>query len=291
MNYWDLVKPTYIENWEQSLHSLSIASIGIPLLGDAARRLGTNIIEYGVSFCETDEERLQNQLAASWNVLAARAKMFGQPEPPDKVDFITPMVIQCDISDIRASITEAVCKMPDGAFIRLGSRSPKDSWGLQRTGGKILQHQDPLQYLLDCSERIYDDLTFAIQQQYTPYIWVREWVDIKPWSEFRCFMKDRKLVGVSQYNYLDGEAFEELDPGLCEWAIEVFFHRFLKATTLTSIVFDVFVDIKQRSPNSRDVEVKLLEINPFFELTDPCLFSWHTPFDGSFRYNKVKVNA
>jgi hypothetical protein len=291
MNYWDIVKPTYIENWDRPLHSLSIASISIPLLGDAPQRLGSNIIELGGAFCQTDAEREHNRLAIQWSEQACCAKMTGKPEPPNKIEYIKPTYVRGDISDIKTEVSEAVDKMPKGAFIRLGSRSPKDSYLLYKESGKISPGQDPLRFILDCSERIYEDLMLAIQQHYTPYIWVREWIDIPRWAEFRCFMKDRKLVGVSQYNYLDGEVFEEIDPGLCEWAIGVFFHRFLKATTLTSVVFDVFLDVKQRSPNSRDVEVKLLEINPFFELTDPCLFCWHTPFDGSFRYNKAKVNA
>jgi len=286
MDYWDIVKPTYIENWEPALRSLSIPSVGVLLDGDAARRLGTNIIEYGEAFCETAEERLQNQLAASWNARAAQARMMHQPEPPNKVDFVKATVACCDISDIRTKAEEAVRMMPDGAFIRLGSRSPKDSWALQRTGGKILPNQDPLQYLLDGSERVYEDLMLALQRNYQPYIWVRQWVDIPKWTEFRCFMHNRKLAGISQYYY--AETFPEIDPGLCEWAIREFFGMFLSATMLDSIVFDVYVKIRKVGPNSRDIEVKLLEINPFFEMTDPCLFEWHVEFDGSFRYNKVE---
>jgi hypothetical protein len=289
MNYWDIIRPTYIENWEPALYSLSIPSIGILLEGDAARRLGTNIIEYGEIFRETAEERLQNQLAASWNARAAQARMLHQPEPSDRVDFIKPTGGCCDISDIRTKATTAVEKMPDGAFIRLGSRSPKDSWSLQKSGGKVVVGQDPLQFLLDCSERIYEDLMLAIKQNYMPYIWVRQWIEIPRWSEFRCFMKGRQLAGISQYNYLQNEVFPEMDPGMCEWAIREFFKIFRETTMLHDVVFDVFVKVRKAGPNSRDIEVKLLEINPFFELTDPCLFSWHSmDFDGSFRYNKAK---
>jgi len=38
--------------------------------------------------------------------------------------------------------------------------------------------------------------------------------------------------------------------------------------------------------DSRVWEVKLLEVNPFFEMTDPCMFAWKDGFDGSFRFNK-----
>lgn len=252
-NYWDLVRPTYIENWEQPLFSLSVASIDVPLIGDAPRRLGSNIIEYGVTFRDGEIEAMLRPIS--------------------------------DISDIRAQVVEAVAKMPAGAFIRLGSRSPKDSWALHKDGGKILPGEDPLRFLLDCSERVYEDLTLAIQKSYVPHIWVRQWLDIPRWSEFRCFMCDRKLVGISQYYY--DEVFPELDPGMCEWAVREFFKLFLSATTMNSVVFDVYVKTRKVGSNTRDIEVKLLEINPFFELTDPCLFGWNLVFDNSFRYKNV----
>ena len=37
------------------------------------------------------------------------------------------------------------------------------------------------------------------------------------------------------------------------------------------------------------VEVELIEINPFFEMTDPCLFDWRGggDFDRTFRYKSL----
>jgi len=246
--YWDLVRPTYIENWEPSLYSLSIASIDIPLDDDAPKRLGSNIIEYGESFGPIQ-----------------------------------------DIADIRAKVAAAVYKMPHGAFIRLGSRSPKDAWSMHEHGAKIAAGQDPLRFMLDCSERIYEDLSLAIQENYTPHIWVREWREIPRWAEFRCFMQDRKLVGISQYNYLNREEFPEIDAeyDMFGWCIQEFFKLFLKTTTMRDIIFDVYINVVNTSPHVRCGEVKLLEINPFFELTDPCLFAWNLELDRTFRFNKA----
>ena len=149
---------------------------------------------------------------------------------------------------------------------------------------------DPLRFMLDCSERIYEDLLLAIHENYPPHIWVRQWAEIPRWSEFRCFMRERKLVGISQYNYIDGEVFPEIgrDAGTIRWAIgEQFFPMFRKASHLNDVVFDVWVRVSTMRDNTRDWSVKLLEINPFFSLTDPCLFKWSgDDFDGSFRFNK-----
>lgn len=240
MNYWERVLPTYIENWPNALCSLSIAQVDVPLTVEEARRLGSNIIEWG--------------------------ETFGPMQP---------------IEDIRARVADAVDRFPAGAFVRIGSRSPKDSWDGHRNGFRILPGTDPLRFLLDVSERIYEDLTLAIQHDYAPHIFVRQWQNILRWAEFRCFMRDRKLVGISQYNYLDNEVFQEIlgEHKRIEQTIHGFFEQFRTASHLDDVVFDVFL--------KHGWECRLLEINPFFEMTDPCLFTWTGggDFDGSFRYH------
>jgi hypothetical protein len=288
-NYWELVYPTYIENWPRALCSLSIAQTDIPLTVEAARRLGTNIQELGEAFCETDADREQSQKAFDWSQRAMWARHNKQPEPPDRVDPPKVNWVIAPISDIRKRVQDAIAAYPAGCFIRLGSRSPKDSWDLHRTGGKITTGDlDPLRYLLDCSERIMEDLLLAIHEEYPPHIFVRQWIDIPRWSEFRCFMENRKLVGISQYNYLDGEAFQEIinNAGCIQWAIKQFFPSFRDASHLDNVIFDVFVRCRKVSANTSQWEVKLLEINPFFNMTDPCLFSWNKPRNGDFVYNK-----
>lgn len=251
MGYWESVLPTYIENWPAALCSMSIAQVDVPLTVEDATALGANQVELFEGFSDAK----------------------GIP----------------DISGIRSRVAKAVEKMPHGAFIRPGSRSPKDSWDGHRNGFKILPGEDPLRLLLDASERIDEDLRLAIQHDYPPHIFVRQWMEIPRWSEFRCFMRDCKLVGISQYNYLQGESFPEIAEaaGTIEWVIrDQFFPSFSKASHLDSVVFDVFLKRWTARDNSRVWEAKLLEINPFFEMTDPCLFCWKDGFDGSFRYNK-----
>lgn len=249
MSYWETVVPTYIENWPPGLCSMSIPQVDVPLTLAEALRLGTNMIDYGEAFCQDG--------------------------------------IVANITDIRERVAEAVARMPSGAFVRLGSRSPKDSWLGYKEGFRVRVATDPLRFLLDASERIYEDLTLALQNEYPPHIFVRQWLTIAPWQEFRCFMRARKLVGISQYNYLEAEVFPEIvaDAEAIRWAIEQAFSRFRGACHLADVVFDVIVERKTMRDNTRIWEVKLLEINPFFELTDPCLFSWKDGFNGEFRFN------
>lgn len=247
MNYFGEVRPTYLEQWPEALRRLSIDQVDVPLTVDDARRLGRNMMELFECFDEV-------------------------PDP--------------SIDHIRGKIAVAMEKFPGGAFLRLGSRSPKDCWDGYREGFKVMPSDpDPLRFVLGCSERMSEDLLLAIRNEYPPHLFVRRWADIPPWAEFRCFMMGRRLVGISQYHYR--QFFPELlrHESLILWAVECFFIKnFRSASHLDHVVFDVFVTIREQGDEAQ-AEVKLLEINPFFALTDPCLFDHRSggDFDGSFR--------
>lgn len=248
-NYFELVKPTYIENWPKEMCSLSLAQIGIKLSLKEAEILCSNNIELNDCF---DFPKYQ------------------------------------DMSILREKIDKEIIKFPKGVFVRLGSRSAKDA--LYPHKKKIFTGKEALTNLTACSERINDDLSLAIQYNYESYIWLREWKNIPEWAEFRCFMKDRKLVGISQYNYLKNAKYPEIikNKEVIVATIKWWFTNFFKEKShLDTVIFDVY--LKKISQGHYSVwECKLLEINPFFELTDPCLFDWRKPeeFKGQFLYNE-----
>jgi len=250
--YFEKVKPTYIENWPASLDRLSIAQKGLPLTEDQAKSM---------SRCNGD-----------WGAAS------------DK-DFQESLEV---VSAVRRHVADMVEDFPFGTVIRLGSRSPKDSWAWHRQSGKTTSGDDPLAYLLDSSERVYEDLCLASMNNYLPWIWVRQWVNFQPWQEVRCFQRNGQIVGMSQYNYRKpSEEIREHASGF-EWAIRQFHPTFAAACHLRDVVFDVIVKVQELIPDDGvktcRYEVVLMEINPFFEMTDPCLFSWKKDdFDGSFR--------
>src|SRR5262249_28052081 len=146
--------------------------------------------------------------------------------PPPEIHFVKP-----DISGIRARVAEAVGRFPAGAFVRLGSRSPKDAWSWGRDGGQpglVQQGEDPLRVILDASERAAEDLRMALANDYAPHVFVRQWVDIEPWQEFRCFQRSKKLVGISQYFYRQFLPKVEEHRSTIEWGIRHFHGVFFR---------------------------------------------------------------
>jgi Fic family protein len=175
---------------------------------------------------------------------------------------------------LEKKITEKIKYFPRGAFIRLGSRSPKDSYEAHQRKYCYHAGQEAVKALCD-SERVHDDLWLARSNDYTPYIVVREWVIIQPWQEFRCFVRGRKLVGISQYNYLNHEVFSEIidNADRIEWTLRKKIEQVAPLLLLDDIVVDLVYKAKGIGNTIVNTAI-LLEVNPYSPYTDPCLFNW-----------------
>lgn len=266
--YFLACHPTYIENWPSELARLSIPQAGLKLSRDQAERLGKNLVEFGSAFYPDEK--------------------YPAEGPPQIADIV---------GDLE-TIVQKNLGGTDRLFVRLGSRSPKDAWC--ETGPMVANADQAIERLCGISERVFEDIAMALHEGYDPYIWLRQWIDIEPWAEFRCFQKGGKLVGISEYDYLAEPSAEIADnhPAI-EWAIRRFWEQqFRPACHLDDVIFDVYltrkpgissrdIDLNTGKPSIQEFvwEVSLLEINPYFNLTDPCLFDWRdeSGFNGEFR--------
>lgn len=237
--YFEMVKPTYIENWPPGLWNHSVATT-LSALTDAEvdALIANNIMQLEDGNMPTTEQ-----------VVALRG--------------------------LEAKIDALIHQFPKGAFVRLGSRSPKDDYDASKQGYRYESGAQAIRALCG-SERIHDDLWLAKTNDYTPYLAVREWIKIAPWQEFRGFIRGRKLVGLSQYNYLHGDVFPEIveNAGRIEWAIQKKMDLVAGFLPTDDVVVDFIYKMRQYG-NEIVNEVIVLEINPFSPYTDPCLFNWH----------------
>lgn len=85
-------------------------------------------------------------------------------------------------------------------------------------------------------------------------------------TETRCFVKDGKLIAISQY-YVDlVDVYEETST--VQAKIQDYFR--VPRSTLTDYVADVFINAHTHTQSN----IELIEFNPFTHGTDPCLFTW-----------------
>lgn len=167
------------------------------------------------------------------------------------------------------------------AFVRLGTRSPKDVGDFRERRGRTRLSVEAIHWLRS-SKRMADDLADCERYGYPPVVVVRPWLDIPLWSELRCFVRDGGILGLSQFHLRLGPAVELIESAAAiETAVHRFVGEFVQATEYRTGALDLYVT----KGEEEEWSVRLIEINPLMPLTDPLLFSWRgSDMDGSFRY-------
>ena len=233
IDYWNQVLPTHIENWPYELLHRSIPTRRMKLTPAQANALRT------------------------LNLYNRESGLEPIPANAERV-----------LEEMKLTLSAL---MFHDSFVRLGSRSPKDSWEAAKIGFRSNTPSHAIRLLLD-SERVYDDLRLAKRHDYLPSIVVREWQDIKEWQEFRTFIWDRKLVGISQYFYHDFYPEIQSRSQEIEDAIRKEAAIIAPLLPVDNVIADFFLgEIRG------ELVARLLEINPYFRHTDPCLFDWDEP--------------
>ena len=225
----DLEK-TYLENWPEELRRLSFATALTPL---------------------SEPER--EALIADWYALNGE----GNGGDPSVLD------------SLASRVQGLIDQFPHGAFVKLGSRSPKDSWAAQTENFRVVSADTAIAWLTE-SERITDDLQV---RDYRPYLAVREWKSIPPPEEWRVFVKSRRIAGVSQYNYFESYPLLPSIVPVVRSAIDWFWPQLREALPLDDLIVDLWIH-GRRQANATVWEAKVIEINPWGFWTDPCLMSW-----------------
>ncbi|EDO15900.1 hypothetical protein Kpol_1019p20 [Vanderwaltozyma polyspora DSM 70294] len=180
-----------------------------------------------------------------------------------------------DFPELHRQIKDVITKY--------GAVAPKMNWSAPKDATWILPNNtmkcneiNEVYLLLNASNYIAHDLQHAFdecediedQKKSSDFeLVLRKWFDINPALEFRIFIKDNEILGISQrdlnyYDYLEPlvDKFRDL--------IEDFIDdEILDRFPLKSFVIDLYIP---RPFN----KVFLIDINPFARMTDPLMFSW-----------------
>lgn len=186
-----------------------------------------------------------------------------------------------DLAALAAGLDEDLASLPAAPFVRLGSRSPKDTAAALLSRGRAGSGQAVLKLLTAGSLRMAVDLDRCLRSGYAPWIYLRTWQPI-PWhDEFRAFVRDRRVIGVSQYFHTSEWP---ASPGAAE-TIRVYARRLqdglqglLPLLHLPDVVVDVALDARAEGG------LRLIELNPWGDRSDAGLFLWNAAeFDGCLR--------
>lgn len=133
---------------------------------------------------------------------------------------------------------------------------------------------DEVVLVLRSSDRIAHDICNAFDHCPDPsappvgyVVALRKWQSLRPESEFRCFVRDNKLVGISQRDV--SQHFPQLVgcEGDIKHLLETFFEEHIQGVfPLSNYSMDTYITAKGK--------VRLLDFNPIGGTTSPLLFDW-----------------
>ncbi|RLV89535.1 Cell division cycle protein [Spathaspora sp. JA1] len=162
---------------------------------------------------------------------------------------------------------------------KLNWSSPKDAKWILAGNTTKCSCIDDIFLLLKSSDHIVDDLDFpfsAVENNTSLPIEyelvLKQWQDINPALEFRVFIKDEKILGISQRDLNHYEYLQELQPNLNQKISEFIYDKIIPTigshTTLEKYIVDVYIP---RPFN----KIYIIDINPFSRKTDSLLFAWN----------------
>ncbi|USW53440.1 Putative Cell division cycle protein [Septoria linicola] len=182
--------------------------------------------------------------------------------------------------DVHRAIRATIAELDGAVMPKLNWSAPKDATYMNANTMKCHKPSD-IYLLLKSSDFITHDLDHAyddcvdtsnsaqLDQDNIPYHLVLRKANPhwNPSVEFRCFVRDRKLLCISQRDMNYYSFLHKMQDKL-QYLIKEFFEIRLRDTfDDDNFVFDVYI------PQTYD-RVWLVDINPWAMRTDPLLFSW-----------------
>ncbi|XP_039617221.1 cell division cycle protein 123 homolog [Polypterus senegalus] len=190
-------------------------------------------------------------------------------------DETTEIVTAPEFPEFASKVQEAINVLGGSVFPKLNWSSPRDANWIALNSTLNCRSLSDIFLLLKSSDFIAHDFTQPFLQcnddspdpQINYELVLRKWCELIPGGEFRCFVKENKLIGISQRDYTQYyDHISKQEGELCR-SIQDFFKDNIQYAFLDEdFVFDVYRDSSGR--------VWLIDFNPFGEVTDSLLFTW-----------------
>lgn len=175
-----------------------------------------------------------------------------------------------------------------------GAVVPKLNWSSPKDAKWISPHQNTLKcttpndiyLLLKSSSFVSHDLTHAFDdctpaapsRPFAPVLVLRPFFSPHVALEFRCFVKHRSLIGITQRDLNHYDFLEGLKPSI-QKKIKEFFNSTLRFSFPDScFTFDVYIPESSLEDDGLG-RVRLIDINPWAPRTDSLLFTWQELLD------------
>ena len=288
-----------LENWYSQLADITFPTQVLELSrqdGHALKDCYDRIKEHNVHIDESHTFQCYNQLEASIPncSLENGDGYFVKTSCRSAKDY-------ADLDNLRSVFSQALISISGSGSSPFQSHSENIKMiAMSYASMELLKMRSAKQVLQNFmrSERIWHDMHLALAHSASNWnesIVVRQWVNIEPDMEFRCFVCSGKLTAISQYRHLI--YFARLHKN--EVYLKHVMTQFLEVTIIAKLqglfprddyVIDLALELNHNDNKNKNTcscleEVSLegqikkmwaVEVNPFYETTDACMFSWST---------------
>lgn len=184
--------------------------------------------------------------------------------------------------ELESEVEQSISALGGAVVPKLNWSSPKDATWMSPFGSLRCESFAEICLLLHSSDCIIHDLTEALpscrdyadqeqqsESEFQFFLALRKWIpDIRPEHEFRCFVQEKNLRGISQ------REVTALYPSLLTQKDQIidlvsdFFYQIVKPVFESKdYTFDVYLIPKKK-------KVILVDFNPWGAFTLPLLFEW-----------------
>ncbi|KAG4067306.1 hypothetical protein HA402_000297 [Bradysia odoriphaga] len=247
------------QNWYKSFAKISIKSICIKIPDEVKHYLNDEIIILPKECMSSDQ---LNQVHEGYE--DEDTENSEQPEFPE----------------FSKLITEKIDELGGSAYLKTNWHSPKDAFWI--TAGQTMKVKDitDVYQLLKASSICKDDLNqlnapIDVDQEGSSvavdrdvYLVLKKWREIHPGTEFRCFVRNKSLIGISPRDWPQYHAHIHTQRrDIINDILSMFKEQIKNKFPLNDYVIDVVRDAKDR--------VYLLDFSPFGEKwSDSLAFEW-----------------
>ncbi|XP_008703662.1 cell division cycle protein 123 homolog [Ursus maritimus] len=211
-----------------------------------------------------------------------------QPDSDDEAEEIqwsddenTATLTAPEFPEFTTKVQEAINSLGGSVFPKLNWSAPRDAYWIAMNSSLKCKTLSDIFLLFKSSDFITRDFTqpfiHCTDDSPDPCIEyelvLRKWCELIPGAEFRCFVKESKLIGISQRDYTQYyDHISKQKDEICR-CIQDFFRKHIQYKFLDEdFVFDIYRDSRGK--------VWLIDFNPFGEVTDSLLFTWEELISG-----------
>lgn len=178
--------------------------------------------------------------------------------------------------ELELKVRDSIESLGGAVFPKLNWSAPKDSSWISTTGTLRCTTFSEIALLLRSSDSLVHDLCRAYDSSEDKsssrpqnfFLALRKWYpSLRPEMEFRCFVRGKKLIGVSQREVTTFyPALLEKKNELLLLMQDFFNNKVRDVFESEDYTFDVYI--------TKDEKVKLVDFNPWGAFTLPLMFSW-----------------